>query len=293
MERPRRHLNILFGLAVFALAGVTAFVPIPARAASAVSCQQLVYSFASLLTGTQTVRQVAYTDGTWAWEISRFFGLKREVHVRQPDGIEIVYNRTNRTDTDLYSELLYPDEFLAIPKGARILDVGCGGGNFVQMQRARGVDAVGSDIVLSSWQRRHKHFVEAQANRLPFPDGEFHIVFSTWSFLAYEGGRQDPQGRRAVVDFLTELGRVTKPGGVIRLSPVPFQKYSDSEGQLQVRYPELEAALAEVPGVKIHRSPNTEWLSRQWYAPTIDPRDRGLRFDASVWIELIREQAGT
>lgn len=288
-ERVFKRSGVVF------LAILLAFPPTPAQAdtgataTASTTCRQWVHQFANFFSGTRTVRRVHYPDGTSAWEVSRFFGASHQVHVRQPNGTEITYNRTNRTVEQLSSELLYPPALLKVPKGARMLDVGCGGGRVVEGQRLRGVDAVGSDIVLSTWQKKRAHYVEAQGHRLPFREGEFDVVYSTWSFLAYEGGRQDQAGQKAVLDFLGELGRVTKPGGVIRLSPVPFKKIYDGNGQVQVVFPELEVALKEMPDLKIHRIPDSEWLGRHWYTPTVDPRDLGLKFEASVWIELIRE----
>lgn len=288
-ERVRKGYGLFLLWAVLLASSAAPAGAATAGAATPISCGQLLHQFSEMFFGRRTVRHVHYPDGTSAQEIFRLFGLSHQVRIRQPNGIEIAYNRTNRTLEQLSSELLYPASLLEVPKGARMLDVGCGGGNVVEAQRRRGVDAVGSDIVLSSWQRKRGYYVEAQAHRLPFKDGEFDVVYSTWSFLAYEGSRQDPAGQRAVVDFLGELGRVTKPGGVLRLSPVPYEKFNDESGQVQVRFPELEVALQQLPGLKVHRTPPTDWLIRQWYTPTVDPRDRGLLFDASVWIELIRE----
>jgi ubiquinone/menaquinone biosynthesis C-methylase UbiE len=287
-ERVRRGYGLILLWAVLLASSAAPAGTATVGAATAISCGQLVHQLAGWFSGKRTVREVHYSDGTSAQEIFRLFGLSHQVRIRQPNGIEVTYNRTNRTLDQLSSELLYPSSLLAVAKGAHMLDVGCGGGNVVEAQRRRGVDAVGSDIVLSSWQRKRDHYVEAQAHRLPFKDGEFDVVYSTWSFLAYEGSRQDPAGQRAVVDFLSELGRVTKPGGVIRLSPVPYEKFNDESDQVQVRFPELDAAIQQLPGLKVNRAPTTDWLMQQWYTPTVDPRDRGLLFDASVWIELIR-----
>jgi SAM-dependent methyltransferase len=285
-QRVFKRSGVLF------LAILLALPSAPARAdtsPTATSCRNWVHKFADFFSGTRNVRRVHYPDGTSAWEVFRLFGIIHKIHVRQPNGVEVTYNRTNRTFQQLSSELLYPPELLTIPQGARMLDVGCGGGNIVESLRGRGIDAVGSDIILSTWQRKRSHYVEAQGHRLPFREGEFDVVYSTWSFLAYEGWRQDAAGQKAVVDFLGELGRVTKPGGVIRLSPVPFKKFVDASGQLQVAFPEMEAALKEVPRLKVHQMPNPDWLTRHWYTPTADPRDLGMKFEASVWIELISE----
>lgn len=288
-ERVLRRSGVFLLAILLALPATPVWADTSASSTTAASCRHWVLQFADLFSGERTVRRVHYPDGTLAWEKLGLFGITHRVQVRQPNGTEITYNRTNRTFAQLSLELLYPSELLSIPKGTRMLDVGCGGGSIVESLRRQGVDAVGSDIILSNWQRKRPYYVEAQGHRLPFREGEFDIVYSTWSFLAYEGGRQDPAGQKAVVDFLGELSRVTKPGGVIRLSPVPFEKFVDESGRLQVAFPEIEAAIKELPGLKVHRIPSSDWLGLYWYTSTADPRDLGLRFEASVWIELSRE----
>ncbi len=92
----------------------------------------------------------------------------------------------------------------------RILEVACGTGRFTVMLAERGADIVGVDIseaMLEQGRTKARaagvadaiDFMQADAGRLPFPDGHFDAVFAMRFFhLA-----PDPEG------FMSELRRVS------------------------------------------------------------------------------------
>lgn len=109
-------------------------------------------------------------------------------------------------------------EALRIVPGERVLDVACGSGNgaLAAARRAWG-NTVGSDFVPALLERARERaaaerleieFVEADAQDLPFDDGEFDVTMSIF------GAMFAPDHQKAA----DELLRVTKPGGRIGLA---------------------------------------------------------------------------
>ncbi len=97
----------------------------------------------------------------------------------------------------------------------RVLDIGTGSGGSVAIPAAqRGADVVGSDISSVHFDAARARaeaagveveWVEADALDLPFEDGEFDRVLSTFGHMFA------PDHAQAA----SEMVRVTKPGGVI------------------------------------------------------------------------------
>ena len=100
--------------------------------------------------------------------------------------------------------------------GARVLEIGVGmGSDFVRWLRA-GADAVGLDLTSRAVETTRRRLEQegfgadvrvADAEELPFPDGEFDIVYS-WGVLHHT-----PHTERAI----DEARRVLKPGGRLKL----------------------------------------------------------------------------
>ena len=115
--------------------------------------------------------------------------------------------------------LLYAaaDEIGRQPRGARILDVPCGGGVALRgLRPGQGVTYVAADIAQTMLDRSlhaalHRGVDDqveprlADVEALPFAGGEFDLVVS------FTGLHCFPDPRRAV----TEMCRVLKPGGVL------------------------------------------------------------------------------
>ena len=89
------------------------------------------------------------------------------------------------------------------PPGARVLDLGCGGGTELHALAARGCIPTGVDIRMLA----EPGFVCAAAEALPFRDGTFDGVLCK-VMLPYTDERRT----------LAEIARVLRPGGTCRLS---------------------------------------------------------------------------
>jgi SAM-dependent methyltransferase len=70
---------------------------------------------------------------------------------------------------------------LPLPRGARVLDFGCGDGEGVDAYLAIGCDAWGCDIELALDTDPRLKLIE-HPYRLPFEDGSFDFVFSEQVF---------------------------------------------------------------------------------------------------------------
>ena len=100
-----------------------------------------------------------------------------------------------------------------VPHPAAILDVGCGTGRLLRTAserfpgaRLEGVDAAEGMIEqakASAGPASKINFQLATAEHLPFPDGQFDLVFSTMTFhhWAYQG------------EGIAEVARILKPAG--------------------------------------------------------------------------------
>ena len=101
--------------------------------------------------------------------------------------------------------------------GSRVLDVACGNGNASLAAARRFCDVVGVDYVPSLVERARDRatgerldvaFQEGDAESLPFEDGSFDVVLSTFGVMFA------PDQARAAA----ELARVCRPGGIIALA---------------------------------------------------------------------------
>lgn len=108
-------------------------------------------------------------------------------------------------------------ERLSIAPGSRLLDVACGAGQLALLAAREGVDATGVDIATNLVQRARARaraeglratFHEADAEDLPFEEGEFDTVVSLIGAMFAPG--PDRVAR--------ELLRVCSPGGTVAMA---------------------------------------------------------------------------
>jgi ubiquinone/menaquinone biosynthesis C-methylase UbiE len=109
-------------------------------------------------------------------------------------------------------------EFVQLPQQARILDIGCGTGRFLNRLVTQYPDVLGigldaSPLMLKKARqsiqvRPRLIFIEGRSDRLPFAGDEFDAVFCSISFLHYP----DPEA------VFREIHRVLKNTGVFYLA---------------------------------------------------------------------------
>jgi ubiquinone/menaquinone biosynthesis C-methylase UbiE len=196
------------------------------------------------------------------------------------------------------ARVLYPAEMLletADPHaGARSLDVATGSGNAAIAAARRGCIATGIDYVPALLERGRlraaaEHlevsFIEADAERLPFPDASFDLVTSIYGVMFA------PSHRTAA----NELLRVTRPGGKIALASwtpggsigemfrmtsrylpppaglTPPTKWGDEQYLRELFGEQVTSVTSEVRQA-IFRYPTVETyveFFRTWFGPTI------------------------
>lgn len=112
-----------------------------------------------------------------------------EKHARLFNVIAPVYNRFFNRQVQSYRSILDKYEgILNIPRGGRVLDIGCGTGAFIYSFAERGYEAVGVDFSSSMLRAASKstrgksiEFVQADATKgLDFPDASFDLVLSAY-----------------------------------------------------------------------------------------------------------------
>ncbi len=183
-------------------------------------------------------------------------------------------------------------EAVDLRAGSRVLDVAAGNGNASLAAARRWGEVVATDYVpalldnaraRAAAERLGIEFREADAENLPFPDGSFDVVLSTFGVMF------TPNQERAAA----ELVRVCRPGGKIGLAnwtpesfigqlfkaigkhvPPPAGLKSPALWGTEVRLAELFAAAAETIDAQRrqfvfrYRSP-AHWLEvfRTYYGP--------------------------
>ena len=101
-----------------------------------------------------------------------------------------------------------------LPAGARILDGGCGLGEWTMYFARQGFSVAGLDLSRQTVKQLQERFPEAEfvdgdIRHMTFPDASFDAYFSWGVFEHFEAGLQD---------CIVEAFRVLKPGGYLFIS---------------------------------------------------------------------------
>ena len=128
------------------------------------------------------------------------------------DAIAKRYLQTRCTDS---KDVMLVDEFISrLPKGARVLDGGCGAGVPIARRLAEDFDVVGIDFSESQIELAKKNVPDAEfmvrdMTKLDFPDDSFDGVISYYAIIHIP--RQEHQG------IIDSFHRILKPGGIMLL----------------------------------------------------------------------------
>lgn len=132
-----------------------------------------------------------------------------------PNYLEVRYNKNTKPYTGYPSQLArYLFERLAMKKGDKLLDIGCGRGDFTKEFSDLGLEVAGMDREKGDSEMLQGIDIRIQEDleqdRFPFEDNRFDVVFSK-SVIEHI---QNPDS------FMKEQLRVLKPGGrIICMTP--------------------------------------------------------------------------
>jgi ubiquinone/menaquinone biosynthesis C-methylase UbiE len=154
-------------------------------------------------------------------------------------------------DFDVFTKLL--------PRGGKILDVGCAGGRDVKKFLDCGFQVVGIDLVdifLKECRKKYPRakFLKMNAKKLKFPDNSFDAVWVLGVLIHID--------KSDIKKTLEEFHRVLKPGGKLMVSvkkgtglKIKKEKLSENKGRLTVYFlkNEMENYIKK-SGFKVIRS---------------------------------------
>lgn len=121
------------------------------------------------------------------------------------DYVEVAYDKTEKPFGEYPLQLAtYLMKLYGLQKGMRILDNGCGRGEFLYAFSSLGLEATGTDL---SNYCAEAQVVDFNHDSLPFPDEYFDVVFSK-SVIEHIANTEH---------YMKEMRRVLKPGGILIL----------------------------------------------------------------------------
>jgi len=182
-------------------------------------------------------------------------------------------------------------EAVDLRAGNRVLDVAAGNGNASLAAARRWCEVVATDYVPALLDRARERaaaerlaieFREADAEHLPFPDGSFDVVLSTFGVMF------TPNQERAAA----ELVRVCRPGGKIGLANWTPESFI---GQL---FKAIGKHLPPPPGLKSPALWGTEVRLAELFASAAEEidaqrRDYVFRYRSPAhWLEVFRTYYG-
>ncbi len=190
--------------------------PVPLRALAAEGLERIEVSSKDAV----EIAVATYDGGTVA-RIVRDPARNREILqvIRQVSGRDKLF-QVPRVGRGIKAVALEFGEGTVEPdrlRGLKVVDVGCGMGRFVEDLRAFGVDAQGTDIVLSPDQKQKPWFKQADYLKLPYEDGSLDVIFETYGPSHFEQ-------EVLMTAALKEYKRVLRPGGIARLAPIDGKK---------------------------------------------------------------------
>ena len=164
-------------------------------------------------------------------------------------------------------------EAMDLPAGATALDVAAGNGNVTLALARRGAEVVSTDYVSSLLERGRQRaeaeglsvaFQAADAEALPFADGAFDAVASTFGVMFA------PDQERAAAEML----RVTRPGGRMGLANWTPDSFIGEVFRVLGRH------ITPPAGVK----PPSRWGDRAWIEETFRPSATSLKFEVRSFV---------
>lgn len=182
-------------------------------------------------------------------------------------------------------------EAAAVSAGERVLDVAAGNGNASLAAARRFAEVTSTDYVAALLEQARRRadadrlpiaFQTADLEDLPFPDGAFDVVLSTFGVMF------SPDQERAA----SELVRVVRPGGRIGLAVWTPEGFLGALFQLMARF------VPPPPGLQSPMAWGTEPRLVQLFGPAASDVTVARKFytfnftSAAHWVEFFRTYYG-
>ena len=155
-----------------------------------------------------------------------------------------MYDKTRGCDIMIVTKII---EYISLLKNGKILDFGCGTGNYLEAlsnltdNQFYGIDASSDMIEIARKKKIKAHFNISTHKSLPFPDEFFDFIYII-DVLQHIPGHELKQ-------LICEISRVLKPGGKILILTVSHQQlanrtwnsYFPSAAKIQItRFPSID-----------------------------------------------------
>lgn len=185
------------------------------------------------------------------------------------DYVEVIYDEADKPYTE-YPDLLtrHLVERFALPCGARLLDVGCGRGEFLRGFRRSGLEACGadqSDLARRLCPEADVRIADLENAPIPFADATFDVVYSKSMLEHFYYPER----------IVREILRVLKPGGrVITLVPDWEYNYRIYYEDYTHRTPFMLSSLRDIKRIAGFESVTVErfrQLPFVWRRPWLNP----------------------
>ncbi|MEK7071967.1 MAG: class I SAM-dependent methyltransferase [Patescibacteria group bacterium] len=146
------------------------------------------------------------------------------------------------TDEEVFQS--YVEDLRLVPEDfdKKIIDIGAGSTKFAKWAKEHGIsrEIYSLEPQEESILEKNKS-VTALAEAIPFENGSFDLVISRAAIPnVYEGEVNTETVREKVINSLSEMVRITRPGGEVRLSRVLIQQEHKPQYVLP---PDIEEAL--------------------------------------------------
>jgi len=160
---------------------------------------------------------------------------------QKPDYVHVIYNEVDRPLTDYPSKLSrYLFQKFDLHQGSKLLDIGCGRGEFLNGFIDCGVDGYGVDQSRAAEQycpRAALKIADLETQPIPFDDHSFDVVYSKSVIEHFHRPET----------LVSEMFRVLKPGGLaITLCPDWYFNYRIYFEDFTHRTPFMQASLRDI-----------------------------------------------
>jgi ubiquinone/menaquinone biosynthesis C-methylase UbiE len=161
---------------------------------------------------------------------SPYLSINHQNHLDNKVSFGAYYDFTNRGFPFIKHFKVYPEKFLdpCRLKGLKIIDICTGGGQFIYDFIDEGkklgidIDILGLDRLINYKYLYHcpeypKRIIKGDATRTQLPDKCFDVIYSLTGPLSYDGILFQKEQECVQLAVLTEMSRILKSGGCIRL----------------------------------------------------------------------------